>query len=567
MHRSAVVPFAWQVIGASLLLACSVPPALGAQERGIDTLRYELTPVALLTPTDSTRDIRVRVSFRPRADGQPTPLRLPSAWAGWSDLHRSIVGLEAASPNVVVEPTDNPAIWLARSSSAGEVAIGYRVHQDWAGPIRRPHYFRAIAQPDVAVINGQNALVIPDLASDAKVAVVVDWRGLPDGWRAATSFGAGAHSVGMVTEPELRDALFVAGAFRWRDTTVNGTPLTIAMFGNARVPDSMVVRMSASVLEAERAFWSERTSAPYLVVRVPVQSGLGGTAFTNATAMYSDSASRPEGFGQTLAHEMFHAWLGRRLTIAGPEGVGKWFTEGFTDFYADRFALALGIIDRDEFLVRVNRAIRDYYMSPVRNAPSDSVAKSYWTDAAMSRLPYQQGYLIAGYLDAKARESSGGTSTLDSALARLLRLPRDGNAVTTDDIIAAFPAAAVTAVRRALAELVRDGGTVPVLAGGFDRCATVENRGLYLFDLGFDNAASTRDRRVSGVRAGSAADSAGLRNGQVLRAWSWNSGDTDRPVTLTVADSGATSRKVSYLARGQKMEIPQVVGGCRSLSR
>jgi predicted metalloprotease with PDZ domain len=218
------------------------------------------------------------------------------------------------------------------------------------------------------------------------------------------------------------------------------------------------------------------------------------------------------------------------------------------------------MLTHDDFLTRVNRGIRDYYMSPVRNAPNDSVAKSYWTDPAMNRFPYQQGYLVAAYLDARTREATSSKSTLDSALRTLMRSPRHDNSFTTDDFISAFPAAARADVRRALTDFVRDGQTVPVLAGGFDRCATADTRTLYRFDLGFDVSASTRDRRVSGVRSGSPADSAGLRNGQTMRGWSWNNGDTDNPVVLSVADSGAAAaRKISYLARGATMDVPQLV--------
>ena len=54
------------------------------------------------------------------------------------------------------------------------------------------------------------------------------------------------------------------------------------------------------------------------------------------------------------------------------------------------------------------------------------------------------------------------------------------------------------------------------------------------FDLGFDLDASMREKRVTGLREGSRAHAAGLRNGQRLTGWSVYHGQTDRPVTFTI---------------------------------
>jgi hypothetical protein len=57
--------------------------------------------------------------------------------------------------------------------------------------------------------------------------------------------------------------------------------------------------------------------------------------------------------------------------------------------------------------------------------------------------------------------------------------------------------------------------------------------------LGFDGERSFRERRVTGLVPGSAAQRAGLREGDLLRAYAVFGGDADRDAELTVERDGA----------------------------
>jgi predicted metalloprotease with PDZ domain len=323
--------------------------------------------------------------------------------------------------------------------------------------------------------------------------------------------------------------------------------------------DSALVAGIRQIVTREREFWRDRPTRPFLVATVPSSGGIGGTAYTNGLVMYADTTSQLPGFMRLLAHETFHQWNGHAIRTAGPEGGMKWLSEGFTEYFADRFARDAGLLSTDGYLKKVNENIRHYYTSPVRNATRDDLNRRYWSDPDMNRFPYYQGYLIAGFVDRELRRATNGRFTVDSLLFSIYRRVR-GTSRLVDDatFVAAAPAARRPALRDSIASFVVEGHSVPVVEGSFGQCTDVRTIELYSFDLGFDANASTRSRVVSGVRAGSTADSAGIKNGMRLRGWSWFNGDPTRSASIRVTD-GDSIRTIAWLPRGSAaFSVPQI---------
>jgi C-terminal processing protease CtpA/Prc len=73
------------------------------------------------------------------------------------------------------------------------------------------------------------------------------------------------------------------------------------------------------------------------------------------------------------------------------------------------------------------------------------------------------------------------------------------------------------------------------------------------FDLGFDSQATmvSRTRTVAAVRAGSAAEKAGLKAGDVIEELTYLDGDTEVPVKLVVTRAGAKVN-LSYAPKGER---------------
>ena len=523
---------------------------------GTDTLHYQLT----FAHDDSLRPvIDVRVQFRGSAGGR-TVIELPHSWAGHTDLERSVSGLTVARPaSATLVATDSAHRRLVMHAANARIELRYRLRQDWTGAIRRPQYFRALVGDDLAVLMGQNALVHPTHGDMDKLVVEFAWTGVPTGWLIASSFGEGKTQRAQTTMNEFLEGVIVAGQFRGYATRAYGRPMRVMIRGTWSFADTALVRTASDLATRQRAFWHDRSARYYLVAALPAVGGTGGTAFTHALVMYSDTTSQLSGFASLLSHEMFHEWNGHAMRTAGTEGGMKWLSEGFTYFFADRFSRDAGLLSRESYLGRVNDAIRHYYLSPVRNSTRDDVNRSYWTNSDVNRLPYYQGYLIAAFLDDELQGATAKRFTIDSLLFALYRRVRATDKLVDDAMFAdAAPSAARAAVRDSIQSFVVEGHTVPVTVRTFGECIDIRVEQQFPFDLGFDSQTSTRDRVVRAVRAGSPADSAGLRDGMPLRGWSWFNGDPSKPASVRITD-GDTIRKIEWTPRGeQTMSVPQL---------
>ena len=74
---------------------------------------------------------------------------------------------------------------------------------------------------------------------------------------------------------------------------------------------------------------------------------------------------------------------------------------------------------------------------------------------------------------------------------------------------------------------------------------------------GFDFEASRAAGKVVGVKKGSQAWNAGLRNDQSLLGWSVTYGQSDVPVKLTIKNKIHTEQVLRYLPQADAIDIPQ----------
>jgi predicted metalloprotease with PDZ domain len=547
-----------------MIVAATVLASSTSVARQPDTLHYEMT----YDRDDSARRVvDVRLRFRVAPSGRSV-VELPHAWAGHSDLEKQVTDLSViGDKSVTVVDGDSAFARTITGPSGSPVEVRYRLRQDWTGAVRRPEYFRAIIGDPYVLLVGQNSLARPRYSDGDSVVVEFAWKNAPKNWRIETSFGGGNTQRARTTIAELLEGVFVAGELRAYAASARGLPIRLLVTGGWRFSDSALVAGIRTIVGREREFWHDGAAHPFLIVTVPSLGGIGGTAYTNGLVMYADTTSPLPGFSRLLAHETFHQWNGHTIRTAGPEGGMKWLSEGFTEYFADRFARDAGLLSIDGYVEKVNENIRHYYTSPVRNATRDDLNRRYWSDPDMNRFPYYQGYLIAGFVDRELRRATQSGFTVDSLLLSLYRRVRGTSRLVDDAMFAdAAPPAIRSSLRDSIASFVVEGHSVPVLESSFGGCTDVRTTEMHPFDLGFDANASTRSRVLSGVRIGSTADSAGLEDGMRLRGWSWFNGDPTRSASVRVVD-GDSIRTIAWLPRGnESFAVPQILRreGCSS---
>lgn len=537
-------------MGMKLLLAFAL---------ALSTLRgVEPTPrlVYTFTPESGVLHVELVVDHV----GRETDLVLPTAWGDAVDLHRGVTNLRALDG--VIGVTADPGK-VRIQTTKGRTRIAYDLIQDWHGELResvrhRPHVDAAHLE-----INTANALVHPQFDLGQVVNCSFEWR-LPAGWVLATSFGAtdrpGRKERQRFRGPwnEVANAMFAAGDFRLSRSRIGRGELVTAVRGQFEFTEAVANEKILQLIRLERSFWRDNNFPYFLVTLAPFgagQSGTGGGGFTNAFNLHTS----PDGpfsieLLSLLAHETFHTWNPLKMgRIRSPEENTNWFSEGFTTYYQDLLLWQAGLIGDAQYLDSVNRLTRDYHLSPARNSTLQELVNRPRQDQAKGRIPYERGAMLALWLDDEIRRRSSGKSSLDTVMRELFEERKRHADLSKDRIFAAIGRYVDATVLGEVREYVESGTSIEAPQKTRVECAEKKMVKMNEFELGMDRTMLIEKNRVIALKPGSAAERAGLKNGDIVNGISIHWNDTTKPIKLTIKGG----RRIEYLPLGPSRKIPQ----------
>lgn len=550
------------------VFACALlllgPGCLSAE--AADDAPGQLAYAASLVPAGNEMRLVVELSF-PGGDAGRTRLYLPSHFSGQRALYQNVQNLRAVSPGASLADTDQPDVKALTFPPGRDVRVRYEIAPDPQGASAQPGaYFRPWLSPREFHGIGTTLWAYPAQYGKT-VSASLHWT-LPPGWTFCDSFGAGQTDQAFTgTLEQFLASAYLAGDYRLCTVRAAGQPVTLALRGKWKSSDDALAALTARIIASQREFWDDRDFPYFLVARIPTETAGngggaadsdGGVELTQSVLLFGGKGRALDfGLKYVLAHELFHTWNAGEIRTEGL----YWFSEGFTDYYARLLLLRAGLISTDEYARDVNRVLREYVQSPVRNRPGDEAARGFYAGSDLSRLPYQQGMLLAARWNVQIRAATGGKSSLDDAMRDLRRTARAGDApVTAPDIAGAVSKYAPQAnpsgdVRR----VVDGGGTLSPEPGALGPGWALRTVGVAPFEAGFDARATLDARVVSGVKPKSRAFWAGLRDGQeVLGCAPWTPGDACGRIALTVRDAGGP-RGIEWTPAGDPVPVPQFV--------
>jgi len=435
---------------------------------------------------------------------------------------------------------------------SGELAVRYRA------PVLNATGTRGAAPPielrsEAGAVSGGGTtfLLIPPDDAPRRFAVRWDLSALPEGTAAFSSYGQGDVDLDEPLPPRrFLSAYFMAGAIGRYPQADNG--FFAAWQGEPPFDAHALMRRGEALYDRYLEFFRPPGTPAFGVFMRPnpVNAG-GGMGLNHSFILTFGPETGAEGLNGTLAHEMFHTFVG---SLDAPQGLASsWFGEGLAVHYARLLLLRTGQITPERFLDSVNSTAARYYTNALIDTPNDEIPARFWEDTRVRVLPYDRGSMYFAVLDHQLRKASDGERSLDDLLRAMLEIRRAGRPM---DRAAWERVLAEHAGREAVAEFeaMLDGAVMLPEPDAFGPCFTRTQKPLRRYELGFEPKVLTESPRiVRGLIRDSAAARAGLENGdEILKPVPQDGiqGDQDAFLTLEVR-RGERTFTVRYRPRGE----------------
>jgi predicted metalloprotease with PDZ domain len=374
------------------------------------------------------------------ADGVAGPARvvMPS-WTPGSylmrEFPRNVVTFAAADgtgrPLAYAKADKNT--WVVGAPADGRLRVRYLVYADELS-VRTSHL-----DASHAFISGTSAFMYVEGRERDEVRLEVR---APAGWQVATALEeTGPNAFRAADYDQLADSPLEIGTHELIAFEVDGVPHRYAVWGRGNLDRERLVADTVRIVRAEKALFGELPYRAFTFILHLLPGGSGGLEHRDSTVLVADRWSfrgpAYESFLGLVAHELFHAWNGKRIrpAVLGPFDYVResytrelWVVEGITTYYTDVILRRAGIISRPRYLEKqaeqISRlvGIPGRMVQPLEDASFDAWIKFYRPDANTPNATisyYHKGSLVALLLDLKVREATGNARSLDDVMRAL----------------------------------------------------------------------------------------------------------------------------------------------------
>lgn len=405
------------VVAACTALAWATARADGPPDSPIrEQASYAVTWTAESFP-DAEIEARLHI-----ADGA---VRMSSLWAtffedprGWASFIRDLTALDADGRHLSVETVPHYG-WRIGDGYSGPVTLRYRVDFSFANE-RWP-----AGNEQVALRVGESLYTtgLPLFIHAPETRMIEITIRVPPAWNVTTSWSRVSGDVYRIADLNrlLRNTV-VIGRFH-QETLAHGEfELRMALLGEIAGSADLVRETFRKILDRFLGLFGDRGAAHFTVVVIPGPND--GEAYFDSFA-----SSQPEPptlddrliWANSLAHELFHYWNGKRINSEWENRAERqWFSEGFSEYYANRALLETGAIDEDTY----RRVLSQYLTVHLIFARNPHFSEVSIKDAGRRKWPnrpgvYDSGVAVAFCLDGLIREKTSGARTLDDFMRRM----------------------------------------------------------------------------------------------------------------------------------------------------
>lgn len=476
-----------------------------------------------------------------------------------------VPGMTHAQPvrDMTVTDTSGPARMLGHATESGlewrpvralkgEVTVHYRIPIEniplaAGGPATQ-------LRIDGNGFSGQGNMLIAIPQINTPYRIAIDWHlaAMGPGAVGVSSYGDGDVQIAAGPIARLDSIVLMAGVMQ---RYVSG-PFEAVWTGTPNFDPHTSMRWVAALHRWMAAFWRAEGEPPYRVfLRFdPMNAGTGAALYDSFIATYGKGVTG-NNLKPILAHEMTH-------TFTQSDEMGKWYNEGIAVYYGSTLLTPwlAGLTPTDQFLAHLNEVASTYYTDVKRALPESQVLPNFWRDTRIRILPYDRGGMYFATLNAEELQASGGKRLIGHLIRAMNARAQSGQPLSDDEWTALLRkdlgSAGVALHRRMLA-----GGLIVPPSDAFGPCFRRVVRKIPRFDLGFSMKSLPLfgPKIIQGLRPGSAAAAAGLRDGDRV-SYAAALDDVQSRVTQTLTLHVTRDGKkftITYLPRGKRVDAYQ----------
>ncbi|RSK24048.1 M61 family metallopeptidase [Hymenobacter metallilatus] len=427
MHLTCTRHLAVAALGA--LLGYASPAASAAP-----TLRYTL---AMPAPQTHYFEVDMQLDGFSKAY---TDVKMP-VWAPGSYLVRefakNVEGFEATAGSEKLRTEKvSKNTWRVYHPKAKAFRVHYRVY---AFELSVRTSFVDAAH---GYVNGTSVFMYPAegkmLPSTLEVKPAAGWSQVSTSLQPA----GGTFTFRSSSYDELADSPIEIGNQKLYTFTANGTPHTVAMFGDPKVDEQRLTRDMQRVCEEAHKVVGQNPLNRYVFIVHNIDRGTGGLEHLFSTTLsvsrnaYSSEAGW-KGFLGLVAHEYFHLWNVKRIrpVALGPFDYDQenytrmlWVSEGGTEYFSNLIVQRAGFLSPDEYLGDLSNGITRVENTPGNKQQSaaessfDAWIKYYRPNENSANTGisyYDKGEVIGAVLDLMIIQETKGQKHLDDVMRYL----------------------------------------------------------------------------------------------------------------------------------------------------
>ena len=450
--------------------------------------------------------------------------------------------------------------WSADRAVEGPVTIQYRA------PITNKLNARGAAPPfelrtEDGGFSGDGGifLVLPESTDLYRIRIAWNFSAIGPNAVGLSSMGTGDVTLAAPSHADvLADTYFMGGNIHRYPDVFPAHGFLSVWQGEPQFDTRALMQWTQTLYGYYTKFFQQTDAPPYAVFlrRNPVNAG-GGVEVGRSFVGTFDQNTKAKDLKLTLAHEMVHTFVGG---LGDSESLdASWYSEGLAVYYQRLLPLRVGAISPADYVADVNVTAGRYYTDLLNDTPNDQIAAKFWADTRIRVLPYDRGSLYFAQLNSEIRKASLGERSLDQLVQTMIDRKRAGQSPDLAEWVSLLQDALGARGKQEFDDMMAGKLILPP-SDAFGPCFARTTAPLRRYELGFDTTVLAEPSRiVRGLVEGSAAERAGLRNGDhIVKPVPQDAIQADQHATLAllIARDGKEF-PITYLPRGETVRAYQ----------